>query len=114
MAVKNYLDFDGLITIFRRTFMYIDSPEHLGDKEFINQKLRVWFKGSYVNPSEPYQMVVCKVRKRDVQKFYAAMEALPRRMLLMGHEDYEEYCEGMIPVLEASRGSARDKKRAGK
>lgn len=99
MAVKNYIRFKDF-SLFYVKFMYIDTNEHLGDRIFINHKIRVYFSGHYANDNSKYQMILCKVKKKDEDEFIKALSEITDKMLLMGNTDYEKFCEETISLLE--------------
>lgn len=74
-------------------FAIIDTADYLADPLFIKHEVRVHFGGEFVNRDEPYRIILCKCRKRDVARFLAAVSELPNKMLLRGHTDYLTFCE---------------------
>lgn len=101
----HYLKLKGA-SPFRAEFVYVDVPEYIADKLFIKHKVFVKFaKDQIRRPGDPYVIVFCSVRKKDVGKFTAALEELPEAMLQNGYEDYMEYCN---KCEEAVRGVKDD------
>lgn len=49
-----------------------------------------------------YCVIFCKCRKRDTGAFESAMNELPRKMLLRGHTDYIQFCEGLKNKIAAA------------
>ena len=47
-------------------------------------KVRVWFESEYTKEGSPYRAILCRVRKRDVPEFLAALEELKRRCCSAG------------------------------
>ena len=54
----------------------------------------------------PYRIILCKVRKKNTAEFEKSMESLRNKMLLFGHNDYMEFCNGIMETLEQNRGAA--------
>ena len=77
---------------FRAEFVYVDAPDYVADKLFIKHKVAVKFKDQMRRPGDPYVIVFCSVRKKDIGKFTAAIDELPEEMRQYGYEDYMEYC----------------------
>lgn len=95
----NFVKLRGL-SAFRTEFVYVDIPEYVADQLFIKHKVRVHFKkGEMHRPGDPYVVVFCSVRKKDINRFMAAMEEMPEAMRQKGHEDYTEYCEKYLGVI---------------
>ena len=49
----------------------------------------------YRKPDTGYVMVMLKVRKNREKDFLSSMEELKRKMILLGHTDYEEFCDNL-------------------
>lgn len=77
-------------------YAIVDVPEHLAERLFLQNRVRVRFCGEYALPALPYRMVFCKCRKKDREAFEAAMDTLPDMMLLCGYSGYAEFCEGFM------------------
>lgn len=84
-------------------YVIIDTADYLADQLFISKKVRVWFGVEYSSPDKRYRIIFCKCRKRDANAFEEAMEDLPRKMLLCGHNDYIQFCEGLKNEIEFAR-----------
>lgn len=76
-------------------YAIIDTTDYLADQLFVKNEVRVWFGQEYICPDGPYCVIFCKCRKRDTGAFESAMNELPRKMLLRGHTDYIQFCEGL-------------------
>lgn len=73
-------------------FAYIDTKDYLADQLFIRHKVRVWFGKQFEKKGSPFILVLCKVRKKDVDRFLDALSEMENKMLLSGHRDYPEFC----------------------
>lgn len=94
-------------SLFTNEFVYVDLPEYLADQLFIKHMVKVKFdKDQMRRPGDPYAVIFCKVRKKDTKRFLAALDELPDKMRLHGHEDYEKYCDAVFGVL--NRGKEKD------
>lgn len=90
------------VSLINDTYVFVDTPEYLADQLFIKHKVRVNFnKGEMKRPGGPYVVVFCTVRKKDTDRFLAAMDELPNKMLLLGHDDYTEYCGKNLSVISS-------------
>lgn len=79
-------------SFFYYYFAFVDTTEHLADTIFIQKKLSVHFIHELRKKDTDYCIVFCRIRKSDADAFSANMEALQRKMLLLGHDDYADFC----------------------
>lgn len=68
-------------------------------------KVRVWFDREYAKDSSPYLAIFCRVRKKDVPKFLAALEDLKNSMMLCGHPHYVEEISSYMDEMEKMKGA---------
>lgn len=47
----------------------------------------------YHHPDTEYIVTLYKCRKKDSERFCAALEELPNKMLICGHPDYIDFCK---------------------
>lgn len=92
MECNNYFPIEK-ISLRYKYFCFIDTKEYLADELFITQKIRVWFQNEAHKPNTDYVFVFCKVKKSDVYKFLEVMEKLSKKMILLGHSDYQTFCQ---------------------
>ena len=81
-------------------YVFIDTRDYLADQLFIRHKVRVRFKEEFGHPNTEYIFIFCKCRKRDSERFRAALAELPNKMLLMGHRDYNDFCKAALTRAE--------------
>ena len=96
---RNYIAFRQFSLLWAH-FAFIDVPAYLADQLFIKHKVTVHFGEELHHPEANYMIIFCKVRKKDTDRFLAALEELPDKMLICGHLDYEEYCNDIIGRIE--------------
>lgn len=82
-------------SIRKRHFLYIDSGEHLADRLFAKHQIRVKFTREYIHNRTNYRVIFCKIPPKDVPKFEQAMAELTNNMLLLGHNDYLDFCQDL-------------------
>lgn len=90
-----------------RYYAFIDTRDYLADGIFLQHKVRVGFWKESAKVDSPYVLILCKVRKSDEGAFLAAMEDLPRKMLLCGHTDYLTFCGETWDLLRRPREERR-------
>lgn len=87
-------------------FLFFDTTSYLADQLFIRHKVRVQFESEYAKEGSPYRVILCRVRKRDVPEFLAALEELKKTMLLCGHLDYVSEVSAFMDAVEKEKGAA--------
>ena len=93
-------------SLLHEQYAYIDVPDYYADPLFDKHGVNVQFCDEYVDIVTGYIVVCCKVRKWQRNKFLQALAELPRKMLLCGYPDYEEYCHSELPKLERGMAEA--------
>ena len=99
--MKNFVRLNKL-SLLNRHYTFVDTRDYLADQVFINNKLRVHFGGEMCKDGEKYIFVLCHVRKRDAERFELSMKDLRNKMLLLGNNDYLDFCDNMEKLLHMS------------
>ena len=86
-------------SIFSVLYAYVDHSSYQADQLFVQNKVRMKFKGECAKADSPYRIVFCKVRKRDAECF-EAIEKLKNKMLLLGYRDYPDICSEIAKMIE--------------
>jgi hypothetical protein len=73
-------------------YAYFDLPEYFADNLFRQRKLKVKIICEMEKDDTPYNVIFCRVPKKETSSFEAAMGELEKKMLVCGHTDYPEYC----------------------
>jgi hypothetical protein len=97
--MKNYWRMKDF-SIFSVPYAYVDHSSYLADSLFVQNKVRVKFKGECAKVESPYRIVFCKVRKKDAERFEEALGKLESKMLLFGYRDYTEICSEITKTIE--------------
>ena len=97
--MKNYWRMKD-VSIFSVPYAYVDHSSYQADQLFVQNKVRMKFKGEMVREDSSYRIVFCKVLKRDITKFEEALEKLKRKMLLLGYRDYPDACSEITKIFE--------------
>ena len=87
-------------SIFSVLYAYVDHSSYQADRLFVQNKVRVKFKGEYTKEESPYCIVLCKVRKKDAERFEEALDRLKSKMLLLGYRDYPDVCSEITKMIE--------------
>lgn len=94
--MSNYICLTSSKLSIYKQYMYIDCKNYLADDLFIKNKITVNFECDFTNDDSDYIFVYCKVKKKDHDKFIETLGELKNKMLIMGHSDYESFCEKQI------------------
>ena len=88
-------------TLFRRLFAYMDAADiYRADDLFRKYRIHVRFKREWQSPEGRYRIVFCSIPKKQVPLFEKAMEELPKRMMILGYDDYEDVWNRTIKPVE--------------
>lgn len=90
-------------SLFYDYFAFLDVESYAADQLFIQHQVTVHFVREYGKPGCPYRIVLCKVRKRDANRFRAAMAELPDKLRLLDYTDYLEVCRTLWKNVERLR-----------
>ena len=86
---------------FRKLYAYMDTADiYRADDLFRKYRIRVKFKREWESPEGKYRVVFCSVPKRQVYLFEQAMSELPKKMMILGYDDYEEVWRKTIRPAE--------------
>ena len=91
---------------FRKLYAYMDTADiYRADELFRKYRIKIRFKKEWQSPEGRYRMVFCSVPKKQAALFEWAMEELPKRMMILGYDDYEEVWHRTIEPAEATEVS---------
>lgn len=105
--MKNYWRMKDF-SIFSVLYAYVDHCSYQADRLFVQNKVRIKFKGECAKEEAPYRIVFCKVRKKDAERFEEALDKLRNKMLLLGYRDYPDICSEITKMIEEGM-KAREK-----
>ena len=90
-------------SFFYDYFAFLDVGTYAADQLFIQRQVTVHFVREYGETGLSLSCILCKVRKRDADRFRAAMAELPDKLRLLGHTDYLEVCRALWENVERLR-----------
>lgn len=108
-SFKNYFTLEKFSLLYDH-YAFIDAPEYYADQLFIEHKVTVRFGHEYKHPDQPYFIIFCKVRKRDRERFLAALGEINRKMILCGYPRYEEFCSSFLDQMNNGAKALREKR----
>ena len=107
--MKNYWRMKDF-SIFSVPYAYVDHSSYQADQLFMQNKVRMKFKGEYAKEESPYRIVFCKVIKKDAERFEEALGKIKSKMLLLGYRDYPDVCREITKLIEEGmKGGGRIK-----
>ena len=76
MEQKNWINITKSPALYCR-YAYFDLQDHLADSLFARQNVTVKYEQEFVNPINPYRLVICKVLPWHREGFLHALGELP-------------------------------------
>ena len=64
------------------------------------QNVTVKYEREFVNPINPYRLVICRVLPWHRDGFLKALGQLPDKMSLLGFTDYRQFCREYLDYSE--------------
>jgi len=99
MEQKNWINITKSPSLYCR-YAYFDLEDHLADSLFQRQNIAVKYEQEFVNPINPYRLVICKVLPWHRDGFLQALSQLPNKMNLLGFNDYQQFCKAYLDYSE--------------
>lgn len=96
---KNWFNLTASPALYCR-YAYIDLEDHLAESLFERQRVSVKYEQEFVNPVNPYRLVVCRVLPWHREGFLKALSQLPNKMNLLGFNDYQDFCREYLDRSE--------------
>ena len=96
--MKNYLMLKGF-SLFSQNYVFVDTRELLYIRLFRDAGIKVKETWEYAKEGSGLRLIICRILKKDRQKFEDTVISIRNKALLMGHSDYDEACE-MLQGME--------------
>ena len=96
--MENFLEIKRLLPGAFRRFAFADDLKRSSLSLLYRNRVRIRPKKILGKREGKYRIVICDVRKKDVENFTRAMEELKNKMLLIGNLDYEAFCGDVFAV----------------
>ena len=88
---------------FHYRFVFIDTREYVSARIFVEKGIKVSRIREMVRRDSPFRLIICSIRKKDLEKFEQALEIIRNRVLLLGYRDYETICDELKTSCEAAK-----------
>ena len=93
----NYIRLNSKFT--KQEYAYFDTPNYYADNLLRERNIKIEFISEFGKENTPYIVIFCKIHKKDSEAFESAMEALKRKMIICGCDDYPAFCKSCIEEL---------------
>ena len=77
-------------------FAYFDTHDHLADCLFDHEHVSVTVEDEFAGDDDPYRIVLCRIARKDRERFLNAVDLLPSLMTYVGKTDYEAFCRAFL------------------
>ena len=95
---ENYID-NGTSLFRRHWFLFFDSADCMAASLFNRLQIRPKVKFVWTRGDCRYNMILCRVAKREADLFRKAMNDLVTKMAIIGDREYESFCRDAIREL---------------
>ena len=99
----NYLFLGGF---FRFNYAYVDlntDENYVADSLFYRHKVPVKFGDEMVRDGDKYRVIFCKIKRKYRNEFEKALGEISNKMSLLGHNDYEAFCDRLMTQLNQAQ-----------
>ncbi len=90
--MKNYLMFKDF-SIFFQKYIFVDVEELLYERLLRDAGVRIKEAWEYAKKGSSLKLIICRIPKKDREKFESAVGRIRNNALLMGYRDYDETCQ---------------------
>ncbi len=77
---------------FHYRFIFVDTKDYVSIRVFAAADIGVSHVRELIKRGSPYRLIVCHVRKKDLDKFREALGKLRNNLMILGYRDYDEVC----------------------
>jgi len=89
---------------FHYRFIFVDTCDHVSKRLFKASRIRVFHARELAKRGSPFRLIVCYIRKKDLEKFKRLLEILKSNILILGYKDYEMECQRLRAAGDALSG----------
>ena len=92
--MNNYIRV-GCFSPFHHRFIFVDTKDYVSIRLLAAADIGVSHVKEMMKRGSPYRLIVCHVRKKDLDKFYEVLKKLRNRILILGYKDYDKVCDDL-------------------
>ncbi|WP_026522731.1 hypothetical protein [Butyrivibrio sp. VCB2001] len=96
--MKNYLMLKDF-SIFSQKYVFVDVNELLYTRIFREAGVRIKETWEYAKEGSGLMLIICRILKKDREKFEKAVVQIRNGAILMGYRDYDDACR-MLQDIE--------------
>ena len=78
---------------FHYRFIFVDTQECISARLFAEAGIRITHIKEMIKQGSPFRLVICSVRRKDIDKFGDVLETLKNNVMILGYRDYDSVCE---------------------
>lgn len=101
--MKNYMMLKDF-SLFCHKYIFVDVDELLYVRLFREAGVKVKETWEYAKEGTGLKLIICKILKRDREKFEGVVGQIRNKAILMGYRDYDDACE-MLQKIERGEDS---------
>ncbi len=86
---------------FHYRFVFVDTKEYVSARIFVDKGIKVSRIREMERRDSPFRLIICSIRKKDLEKFVQALEVIKNSVLLLGYREYDTICDELKRSCEA-------------
>ncbi len=95
---------------FHYRFIYVDTDQHVSARIFGSSGIRIRKSKEMSGKGSPFRLIVCYIRKKDLNGFSEGLERLRNSILLLGYKGYDELCNELKQAEKLLKEGSTDSK----
>ncbi len=95
--MKNYIELKNFY-LFSISYVFVDTIERLYTRLLPENGIKIKRFEEYSKTGTGISLVICRIRKKDKEKFESIIGEIRNRALLLGHNSYDEVCEMLMDI----------------
>ncbi len=85
---------------FHYKFMFVDTQEHVSKRLLADSCVHASRVRELAKQGSPFRLIMCNIRRKDLDEFGQMLEKLKNNILLLGYRDYDEMCETLRKLAD--------------
>ncbi len=95
--MKNYIRLKGKLP-FCNQYLFVDTSEKLFVRVMSDSGIKIRSNSVFIKSGTDIQLIICKIRKKDSEKFESIIGNVRNMALLLGYHDYDTTCEQLSEI----------------
>ena len=92
-------------SLFGLQYIYVDiclDSGYVADSLFFRHKVPVKYGSEMSREGQKFRLIFCRIRRKHRTEFEKALGEISNKMSLLGHNDYDAFCETLMEYLNRS------------